>query len=87
MKNKNYYIVVSLILIALSAIMFLIHYLIFGQFLNTVYYSLMNLCFIPINSLVVTLILDRLIDYKTKKERKNGKIKYVNWIIFYRSRI
>lgn len=69
MKNKNYYIVVSLILIALSAIMFLIHYLIFGQFLNTVYYSLMNLCFIPINSLVVTLILDRLIDYKTKKER------------------
>ena len=71
MKNKNYYIVVSLILIALSAIMFLIHYLIFGQFLNTVYYSLMNLCFIPINSLVVTLILDRLIDYKTKKEWKN----------------
>lgn len=69
MKNKKHYIMVSLILVALSAIMFLIHYLAFGQAVNTAYYSLMNLCFIPINSLVVTLILERLIDYKSKQER------------------
>ncbi|WP_419727050.1 hypothetical protein [Terrisporobacter petrolearius] len=69
MKNKKYYIVVSLILVGLSAIMFLIHYLVFGQAVNTAYYSLMNLCFIPVNSLVVTLILERLIDYKAKQER------------------
>lgn len=30
----------------------------------------MNLCFILINSLVVTLILERLIDYKAKQERR-----------------
>lgn len=69
MKNKKHYIVVSLILVAISAIMFIIHYFVFGQAVNTAYYSLMNLCFIPINSLVVTLILERLIDYKAKQER------------------
>lgn len=69
MKNKKHYVVVSLILVFISAIMFIIHYLVFGQVINTAYYSLMNLCFIPINSLVVTLILERLIDYKAKQER------------------
>lgn len=69
MKNKKHYVVVSLILVAISVIMFIIHYLVFGQAVNTAYYSLMNLCFIPINSLVVTLILERLIDYKAKQER------------------
>ncbi|CEQ22883.1 Uncharacterised protein [[Clostridium] sordellii] len=69
MKKIRYYFVISFILIALSAVMFLIHYLVFGQALNTSYYSLMNLCFIPINSLVVTIILEKLIDYRAKKDR------------------
>ena len=69
MKKIRYYFVISFILIALSSIMFFIHYLIFGQALNTAYYSLMNLCFIPINSLVVTIILEKLIDYRAKKDR------------------
>ncbi|MEG1409102.1 MAG: hypothetical protein RSD36_04605 [Terrisporobacter sp.] len=69
MKNCKHYLKLSLILIATSAIMFLIHYLVFGQGVNTAYYSLMNLCFIPINSLVVTIILEKLIDYKAKQER------------------
>ena len=67
-KNKKHYVVVSLILIVISAIMFIIHYLVFGQAVNTAYYFLMNLCFIPINSLVVTLILERLIYYKIKRK-------------------
>ncbi|MFR9070795.1 MAG: hypothetical protein ACLVIU_10585 [Paraclostridium sp.] len=29
----------------------------------------MNLCFIPINSLVVTIMLEKLIDYRAKKDR------------------
>ncbi|MBC6002379.1 hypothetical protein H8697_12020 [[Eubacterium] tenue] len=69
MKKIRYYFVISFILIALSSIMFFIHYLIFGQALNTAYYSLMNLCFIPINSLVVTIMLEKLIDYRAKKDR------------------
>lgn len=70
MKKNTYYLIVSFILILLSLGMFVIHYLFFGQGLNTAYYSFMNLCFIPINSLVVTIILDKLIDYKSKKERE-----------------
>ncbi|MGL5756266.1 MAG: hypothetical protein ACRCYC_13135 [Paraclostridium sp.] len=69
MKKVRYYFVISFILIALSGLMFFIHYLVFGQATNTAYYSLMNLCFIPINSLVVTIILEKLIDYRAKKER------------------
>ncbi|GAA0865172.1 hypothetical protein [Paraclostridium tenue] len=69
MKKIRYYFVISFILIALSSIMFFIHYLIFGQAINTAYYSLMNLCFIPINSLVVTIMLEKLIDYRAKKDR------------------
>lgn len=69
MKKFKHYFVISMILIVLSAIMFLIHYLVFGQAVNTAYYSLMNLCFIPINSLVVTIILESLIEYKAKQER------------------
>ncbi|MGL4912251.1 MAG: hypothetical protein ACRC3Y_07435 [Romboutsia sp.] len=69
MKKYKHFFIVSIILILLSALMFLIHYLVFGQALNTAYYSLMNLCFIPINSLVVTVILEKLIDSKAKQER------------------
>ena len=69
MKKIRYYFVISFILIALSSIMFFIHYLIFGQAINTAYYSLMNLCFIPINSLVVTIMFEKLIDYRAKKDR------------------
>ncbi|MGL6107088.1 hypothetical protein [Romboutsia sp.] len=69
MKKVKHYFVISLILISLSGIMFLTHYIVFGQGVNTAYYSLMNLCFIPINSLVVTIILESLIDYKAKQER------------------
>lgn len=69
MKKFKHYFIISMILIVLSAIMFLIHYLVFGQAVNTAYYSLMNLCFIPINSLVVTIILESLIEYKAKQER------------------
>lgn len=71
MKKFNFYIVISIILVTISAVMFFIHYLAFGQAENTAYYSLMSLCFIPINCLAVTIIFERLIDYKEKNERIN----------------
>lgn len=71
MKKISHYIKVSLVLVLLSAVMFFVHFLVFGQAENTAYYSLMNLCFIPINSLVVTFVLENLIDAKEKKERMN----------------
>ena len=69
MKSIKYYLFVSLILILLSFTMFFIHYLIFGQLENTEYYSLMNLCFIPINILAVTLMFEKLVERRAKLER------------------
>ena len=71
MKNFKHYIWVSFILIFTSFFMFLIHYLVFGQLENTIYYSLMSLCFIPINILGVTLVFEKLEDRRAKIERLN----------------
>lgn len=71
MKNFKHYLFVSFILIFTSFIMFLFHYLIFGQLENTIYYSLMNLCFIPVNILGVTLVFEKLEDRRARIERLN----------------
>ena len=71
MKNLKQYLFVSLNLILLSFIMFLVHYLIFGQLENTIYYSLMSLCFIPINILAVTLVFETIMEKHSKNERMN----------------
>ena len=71
MKNLKHYLFVSFILILLSFIMFLFHYLIFGQLENTIYYSLMSLCFIPINILAVTLVFEKLVERRARLERLN----------------
>jgi hypothetical protein len=69
MKNLERYIAASFILIFLSFVMFLIHYLIFGQLENTIYYSFMSLCFIPINILAVTLVFEKLVERRARIER------------------
>ena len=71
MKNLKHYLFVSFILILLSFIMFLFHYLIFGQLENTIYYSLMSLCFIPVNILAVTLVFEKLVERRARLERLN----------------
>lgn len=69
MKDIKHYLIISFILIFLSFIMFLVHYLIFGKLENTIYYSLMSLCFIPINVLAVTVIFEKLMERRTHLER------------------
>lgn len=69
MKNFKHYLLVSLFLIFLSLVMFLVHYLIFGQLENTEYYSFMNLSFIPINILAVTLVFENLVERRSRLER------------------
>lgn len=71
MKKFKHYATISLILIFISTIMFISHYLIFGQVENTSYYSLMSICLIPINILTVTIVFENIIEYKSKKEKMN----------------
>ena len=69
MKNLKHNLLVPSILICLSIIMFLVHYVIFGQLENTIYYSFMSLSFIPINILAVTLVFEKLVERRARLER------------------
>lgn len=69
MRDIKYHISIILILLGLAVLMFYGHYKIFGQLENTMYYSLMNLCFIPINIVAVTLVFEKLIERRKKIER------------------
>lgn len=69
MKNLKQHLKISLILFIISIVMFLLHYLMFGRLVNTLYYSLMNICFIPVNVLIVTFVFEELIEKHSKVER------------------
>lgn len=81
MKKVKYYLLVSLILIGLSITLFSVHFTIFGQIQNTLYYSLMSLCFIPINVLAVTLVFENILAYQAKQE-KLSKINMLVGVFF-----
>lgn len=69
MKNIKHYLWVSFILIVISFFMFLIQYFLFGQLENTLYYSLMNICIIPINILAVTIVFDKLVERRARADK------------------
>jgi len=69
MKNLKQNLYIPSILICLSIILFLVHYEIFGQLENTIYYSFMSLCFIPVNILAVTLVFQKLVERRARIER------------------
>lgn len=69
MKNLRHNVLVPSILICLSILMFLVHYEIFGQLENTIYYSFMSLAFIPMNILAVTIVFEKLVERRARLER------------------
>ena len=69
MKKIKYSFLVSLTLIGLSFVLFSIHFAVFGQLQNTLYYSLMSLCFIPINVLAVTMVFEKILAYQVMQEK------------------
>lgn len=69
MRSLKQNLFVPAILICLSIILFLVHYLMFGQLENTIYYSFMSFCFIPINILAVTLVFEKLVERRVRLER------------------
>ena len=68
MKKINWKILLSVVLIGLSLSIYLINYSIFHKGEDTVYYFLIDLAFLPLSILLVTLIVDQLI---TRQERRN----------------
>lgn len=81
MSKIKRYLLVSLGLILLSLLMFYVHYLIFGQLENTIYYSLMSICIIPINILAVTIVFEKLMEREKRIERL-GKLNMLVGLFF-----
>ncbi len=58
-------------LVALSSILYLVQYLAFHDSRDTVYYLLQDIAFLPLQVLLVTLILERVLRSMEKQERLN----------------
>jgi hypothetical protein len=69
MRFLNWQYVVGLALITLSAAIYFIHSKIFGDFRITMNYMLGNIAFLPIEALIVTLVLHRLLTQREKAAR------------------
>lgn len=76
MKSK-WYLILAVGLITISVIEYLIQVFIFNKVEDTLFYLLQDLSFVPINVLLVTLILDRLL----KKREKNSLMNKMNMVI------
>jgi hypothetical protein len=77
MKTNSWYIIITTILLLFSAIFYLIQISIFHKTEDTFFYLLQDLSFVPVQVLLVTLILDRLL----KKREKNSFLNKLNMVI------
>jgi hypothetical protein len=77
MKRFNWQILLGLSLIALSAFFYLIHYAIFKDAHHIFIYMLGDIAFVPIEVLLVTLIIHRLLSVREKR----SMLKKLNMVI------
>ncbi len=77
MKRLNWQLVLGLSLIGLSAFFYLIHYVIFRDVHHIFIYMVGDIAFVPIEVLMVTLIIHRLL---TERE-KRSMLKKLNMVI------
>jgi hypothetical protein len=67
MKKFNWQILLGLILVLISVILYFIHFLIFKDVQHIFIYFLGDLAFLPIEVLLVTLIIDRVLSVREKR--------------------
>lgn len=77
MKHMRFQIILGLSLIALSALFYFVHYLIFNDPHHIFIYLLGDIAFVPIEVLLVTMILHKLLEDREKK----AKLKKLNMVI------
>lgn len=68
MKNKRWYITLGILLIATSAILYLLQIHLFHKIEDTEFYLLQDLAFVPLQVFFVVLILDRWLRRKEKDD-------------------
>ncbi len=69
MKKLNWQIRIGLIFLAVSIVLYIIHYLIFQNFHFLSEYTLFYFAFMPIEVIFVTLVLDQLLEMREVEER------------------
>ncbi|AIJ05407.1 hypothetical protein JH146_0558 [Methanocaldococcus bathoardescens] len=69
MDDKRYLLAIGISLIFLSALIYSIHFLIFGKVDYILNYFLLHLAFVPIEVLVVSLIIEEILDHREKMKK------------------
>jgi len=77
MKYSTWYLTISITLIALSAIFYMVQIHIFHDEHETFFLMLQDLSFVPVNVLLVTLVLERLL----KRREKQSLLNKMNMVI------
>jgi len=68
MSRRNWYLMLGAILVALSAILYTIHFAIFKDSRHVFIYMLSDIAFLPLEVLFVTLIIDTLLGERDKRK-------------------
>lgn len=69
MKGWHWPVILGAALVALSAILYFVHYLIFGDAHHIFIYMVGDVAFVPVEVLLVTLIIHRLLNERQKRSR------------------
>jgi hypothetical protein len=69
MKRVGWQVLLIFFLIFLSALLYFIHYLIFGNLRDIFFYLIHDIAFLPVEVLLVTLIINRLLTVREKRSR------------------
>ncbi|MDH4027206.1 MAG: hypothetical protein OEU95_00045 [Nitrospirota bacterium] len=77
MKRFSWEILLGIYLVALSAVFYFIHYMIFRDVHHIFIYLLGDIAFVPIEVLLVTMIIHRLLDEREKR----SKLEKLNMVI------
>ncbi len=76
-KRHSYVVSLAAVLIVVSAVLYFIHYLIFRDAQHIFIYLLGDLAFLPLETLIVVVVLERIIDANEKQE----KLQKLNMVI------
>jgi len=71
MRRINWQVLLGLALVTLSAVLYLIDYAIFGDAKHILVYLIGDIAFVPIEVLLVTLIIHRLLSEREKRSKMN----------------
>jgi hypothetical protein len=77
MKNYRGLTLIALALILVSLVIYLIHFLVFNDLKDVLFYTVLDLAFLPIQVLLVGIVLDRIL---TRRE-VNEKIQKLNMVV------